>query len=119
MKPTYEPFHVERINRVGWNETGILLEGMHQVEETDGSGFLVCPVVVARRASKINLEVERFFVKLELQHPVTHLENACIFRASTAKPRLFFITKVKMHCNALDFNRTFSIQKLKTNAPRS
>jgi hypothetical protein len=31
-------------------------------------------------------------------------ENACVFRASWAKPMLFSITKVKTHRNALQFN---------------
>jgi hypothetical protein len=43
-------------------------------------------------------------LKLSCDIPFTHAENACVFRASWAKPRLFSITKVKMHRNALQFD---------------
>ena len=64
IEPTYEPFHVERVDRVRGNETAILLEGVHQVEQAYRSGLLVCPVAVTRSTSNVNLE--RSKIRLEL-----------------------------------------------------
>jgi hypothetical protein len=51
----------------------------------------------------IELGKEDHLAKLNCNTLFTHAGNACIFRASLAKPRLFSITKVKTHRNALGF----------------
>ena len=67
IESTYEAFHVDRVDRVGGNETAILLEGVHQVEQAHRSGFLVCPVVITRSTSNVNLESSK--IRLEGRKP--------------------------------------------------
>ena len=60
IESTYEAFHVDRVDRVGGNETAILLEGVHQVEQAHRSGFLVCTVAVTRSGSNIDLRTNKW-----------------------------------------------------------